>query len=1410
MLFGSIFCCLSAAYNTVLFPLKPSTGCKATSKILETKMIKINKRFIIGIALAVLLLGLITPVTATSFSGGSGTEEDPWQIATASDFDNIRNYPDSAFIQVDDVDLGIFTPIPSFGGVYYGNYHTITASISTTGDAGLFLYSSGTLVRIQLVNSAVDGQDFTGGIVSWNAGTVLFCSVYGTGVYGIYYVGGIAGLNDGIIEESYVSSSDILGYQMVGGISGDNFGTIENSYTNPLTLVEGQSFIGGLVGENFGTVENCYSTAEVVGEEEEPPPIILGRVEERINASVRTQVIDTVGGLIGYCAGTLTAGYWDIETSGQSGSAGGEGKTTQQMTYPYDENTYVDWNFVYTWRGYQNVYAGYPFILKNPDTVIEPPFDGEGIESNPYQISNAEELNDIRIAPLAHYIQAVDIDLDVPPWNEGEGWEPIGTDLGSSFQGRYDGNHYRIYGLYINRPDDIHVGMFGYAREATIINLGLKDVEITGRGNVGSLVGLLSNDSHVINCYAAGDINGSANSQNNVGGLIGHSNFSFVRDSYSSGEVEGYNGVGGLIGSVFICPSAWNDIETVENCYSKSEVTGNDGVGGLIGSNFNNSTIKYSYSMGSVTGNSSVGGLIGSNNRPVTNSYWDSQTSGQNTSAGGEARTTDQMTLPYAENTYVNWDFEETWKADIYNLNNGYPYLHGGEESRLLTLVRRKDGGNDRFTSAFEELKKQSVHTGKYGWGISYYTADYHSTGETGPGYIYGDPNDPHHSIPGDRYAHYLSPKSPIGGEKYAAAYEDIRDGTDWTMVMGHIRGGMFGPSDLPNDNPFLFQRGGGPYGQKRTFSFSHCGYISSIPIDAMDTWLQATVASEQWNESFWDQYYEENTDINSKIFFGYLMANIKLHDWDILRGLRGALSTVQMDTGENGCTSWNFTISDGFETFAYRRYNTNHPHDTGASHPLEYRIFGNIAVVMSQLPSSWFLTSTLEDDELIFIPGRGQPQLFKNISSPQEITWVKKPVTPSRQTRVYTRTWDSFPVLDPADTAIETMERGFIHAIHVRDDNDPYNSIHRQTPEYSWTLGDPEIDSFTSDEGYQITHHQDIWGNYGAEISGELCARDIEATLNHDRESWVGYWLANSQPIRRALPGPVRVDIDMVRSRNWFWKNDPASPFYNSYRTMEFGQGYKIDLKDYVNYDIDFSWRNSSKPFTYDPREHWEEVLPDTPDHFSWDEGKDYHAIEVASIDDYSDILEVGIFPDTNLQECIGGAVSDGSPKQILVNPEGYEGDFLEFYFLDNDGIVYPAFDTHTLEVYNFKLVEWEPVYDIIAGNGDYHLIRFTAKGDPPPVITGLKGGANYPNPFNPETTLTFSLRETRDVEIVIYNVRGQRVKTLAEGEYTPGNYSIVWKGRNDNNRPVAGGVYFYRITAGKDSLQGRMLMLK
>jgi hypothetical protein len=85
-----------------------------------------------------------------------------------------------------------------------------------------------------------------------------------------------------------------------------------------------------------------------------------------------------------------------------------------------------------------------------------------------------------------------------------------------------------------------------------------------------------------------------------------------------------------------------------------------------------------------------------------------------------------------------------------------------------------------------------------------------------------------------------------------------------------------------------------------------------------------------------------------------------------------------------------------------------------------------------------------------------------------------------------------------------------------------------------------------------------------------------------------------------------------------------------------------------------------------------------------------------------------------------------------------------------------------------------------------------------------------NAPNPFNPTTSISFSLSVESEVELSIYDVAGRLVTTLAEGEFPAGSSAVSWDGRDGGGRDVGSGVYFYRLSVQGDAETGKMVILR
>jgi hypothetical protein len=86
----------------------------------------------------------------------------------------------------------------------------------------------------------------------------------------------------------------------------------------------------------------------------------------------------------------------------------------------------------------------------------------------------------------------------------------------------------------------------------------------------------------------------------------------------------------------------------------------------------------------------------------------------------------------------------------------------------------------------------------------------------------------------------------------------------------------------------------------------------------------------------------------------------------------------------------------------------------------------------------------------------------------------------------------------------------------------------------------------------------------------------------------------------------------------------------------------------------------------------------------------------------------------------------------------------------------------------------------------------------------------ANFPNPFNPTTTISYQLPAVSEVELIIYNIKDQKVKTLVNGVFPAGDHSVIWNGRDSNCKPVSSGIYFLKLKAGDFQKVKKMILIK
>jgi len=120
-----------------------------------------------------------------------------------------------------------------------------------------------------------------------------------------------------------------------------------------------------------------------------------------------------------------------------------------------------------------------------------------------------------------------------------------------------------------------------------------------------------------------------------------------------------------------------------------------------------------------------------------------------------------------------------------------------------------------------------------------------------------------------------------------------------------------------------------------------------------------------------------------------------------------------------------------------------------------------------------------------------------------------------------------------------------------------------------------------------------------------------------------------------------------------------------------------------------------------------------------------------------------------------------------------------------------------------NGQYTQWREDPEVVNGT-----VALVAAGPSLPTEFGLD--QNYPNPFNPTTRLSFALPTNAHVQLTVYNVLGQAVRTLVDEDMAAGTHEVTWNGRNGDGQQVSSGIYFYRINAGNFSATKKMMILK
>jgi hypothetical protein len=325
------------------------------------------------------------------------------------------------------------------------------------------------------------------------------------------------------------------------------------------------------------------------------------------------------------------------------------------------------------------------------------------------------------------------------------------------------------------------------------------------------------------------------------------------------------------------------------------------------------------------------------------------------------------------------------------------------------------------------------------------------------------------------------------------------------------------------------------------------------------------------------------------------------------------------------------------------------------------------------------------------------------------------------------------------------------------------------------------------------------------------LAGRD---TLEFSHTTLAGYYLRKSQHINSAIPENILVKTSCIKTRDWFalnvsylnsnMKTTWSIGTLDGNTTLNYGDAVEFIYRD--TEDATFEWLDSPQPIV--------PVIEELPTCFTYEEMPDYYPIFIEmDLDEYEEgnkPIEIAIFVD---DECKGASIiksDDVHLKAYVVNDPDLIGEDITFQLQYS----YSKGDRKTVNEYAvMDMDEHRFVTKTLKVNNDtdFAHISFSSKDISEGVIplkTSLQN--NFPNPFNPTTTIKYNVAKETDVELSIYNIRGQKVKTLVNEHLNPGYHSVIWDGTDKNKKSVASGVYFYRLKADHKTLTKKMMLLK
>ncbi|MDY6915778.1 MAG: PKD domain-containing protein [Candidatus Cloacimonadota bacterium] len=1014
----------------------------------------------------------------------------------------------------------------------------------------------------------------------------------------------------------------------------------------------------------------------------------------------------------------------------------------------------------------------------------------------------------------ANYIQTADIDAtETEGWFNGDGWKPIGED-DNDFTGSYNGYNYIISNLFIDRND--YTGLFGKISNCEIKNLKVF-ADVSGDKFIGMVAGAASY-SNIINCHVSGILNGTLI----IGGIIGNSGNNSIKQCSNRANINGEKS-GGITGK--------SVLDNMVNCFNFGNISGEEYVGGLVG-RILQSTVTNCCSIGIVTADDDTGGLIGfKDESTITSCYWDTETSGINISAGGEARTTEEMTYPYAENTYVDWEFGEVWLTDEdYSNNDGYPYLNPTSMGDIISYTETTgpipleveftinqpeeeyvynwdadgDGNYDGNGAVFSFIYNQ---VGNYTIELQVNPPNLESFTSIYPDLVEANLSFEAEAVEENSNLYYFSVNEPFTDftYKWDADGDGEIDGTGtefsylyeipdiYTVTLQAFSGDELLGSAQQEVNLLQFN--------SQWVTIEPCEGLVPLEIDIEHSYedpyylgyllkLENTDFPEyEIQTGNWD----ENLVIDkighyNGIFFGLWemgpdICTDFLESFDNCLYVKGAeftASDYEINTGDN------ISIDADYEFYNIEEYKWDFNNDGEID---SYEAYPSYTYTQ---PGSYQINLTLDteegeitytDEQTVYVSGE-----FLDLHQQYSIPFTNLEITENTHKEISKIDYNND---GKEDFYISVKKEGYKSVTIMGKEG---NILYEEELEYDPAEGNRIL--FVTE--FNGTHYRAYYDTETLKLTN----------LDTEEEYYINY------------PCSEMYDIGLFLYENSI---NVASCYYEVLMIYQLeGQEFVLVEEEYVSgYYQSGSWWSAVDCLNYRFYQNNISII----DQFHSGSDIESHTQSIFAIYNSNLVPTNSIYTSqhpafTYCNTTNSYKVCDAENVLAYSNYYYNDEEMLIRYKKDDSSVVLKDLDgnfvaTETVDLNVIGMANCEgQLLAFVQDNGQ--LLVYTdgeefVSNQPEQVpISNTTLYQNYPNPFNPQTSIEFALKEPGKVELSIYNLKGQKVCTLVDQNLPADKHSIVWNGRDEHNNRVASGIYFYRLQTARQVITKKMMLLK